>query len=111
MPFAEKYVNEATQILETLARSRETPIFYSELARKIGVSAISAGAVLRRVSKRSYDANGRLLGVLVVTKKTGLPSDSFFEQAKELYVMRDDELPQIFFRTELNRVYGAHKTS
>jgi hypothetical protein len=109
MPFSDKYVNEARVILEDLARKVANPICYLDLTKRIGIAARSAGAVLVPISEKSYKANGILLSALAVNKKTGIPSEGFFEQAKKLGAMRDDDLPQLFFRAELERIYDAYK--
>jgi alkylated DNA nucleotide flippase Atl1 len=108
MSWSEQYVAKATDILEDIARIRAGPITYGELAKAIGIAPRSVGGVLVPISNKSSDSHHVLLSVLVVAKKTGLPSERFFVQAKELSVMRDDELPQIFFRAELTRVYDAY---
>ena len=103
-----EYVSEVTRILEEMARNKKPPVFYSDLSVKIAVAAQSMGGVLEPISKESYDKKKVLLSVLVVRKDSGLPGDEFFEQARRWGAMKEDELPQRFFRQELERVYKAY---
>lgn len=108
MALTEKYIDEARGILEEIARHRSSPIFYGSLTGRLRIATRSAGGVLIPISEESYKTREVLLSVLVVLKKTGLPSGRFFEQAKELGAMKGDDLPQNFYSAELQRVYDAY---
>jgi hypothetical protein len=66
------------------------------------------GAVLRQVCRESYREHGVMLGVLVGNKKRKFPSDGFFELARELGAMRPNELPQEFYKAELQKVFAIY---
>jgi hypothetical protein len=111
MSMSDRYIEKATVLLEELARSCGSPITYSELASKLAIAAQSTGGVLRPVLKASFEQKGVLLTILVVSKSDGIPSGDFFDQARELKVMFETELPQQFFRRHLQEVYDAYKNS
>jgi hypothetical protein len=108
MPLAEKYIDQARGILEEIAGRRGSPIPYVELTHRLGIATRAAGGVLIPISNESYKSRRVLLSVLVVQKASGIPCKRFFEQAQELGAMRNDDLPQRFFRAELQRVYDAY---
>lgn len=108
MPLTDKYVFAARTMLEEIARNRANPIFYSDLTDRLHIATQAAGGVLIPISDESYKARGVLLSVLVVGKESGMPSDRFFDQARKLGAMKPGELPQLFFRAELSRVYDAY---
>jgi hypothetical protein len=108
MPLSPRYVAKAKVILESRARIRGRPIFYSELANELGIHALAVGGVLQPLNEETYTEHGRLLSVLVVSKENHIPSGEFFQQARRLGAMATDELPQEFFKSELLRVYDAY---
>jgi hypothetical protein len=108
MPLTEKYVTRAREILQQIARKRGSPIFYSELTSQLGIATQSAGGVLIPISDDSFRTKKVLLSALVVSKSNNLPSQRFFERAAELGAMGPKDLPQVFHRAELQRVYDAY---
>jgi hypothetical protein len=109
MPLTEKYISKARAILEEIARNQGSPIFYSDLTARLGIATQAAGGVLIPVSSESYRLHQILLSAVVVSKSDGLPSKRFFDQAKELGAMGDSEIPQIFHRAALQRVYDSYR--
>jgi hypothetical protein len=105
----EAYVPEARKILEDLASNSAQPITYADLAAKLGIAAQSAGGVLEPISRSTYEKDGVLLSVLVISKEKGMPSEEFFNQARRWGAMKDNELPQEFFGRELAAVYQKYK--
>jgi hypothetical protein len=101
-------IDKARLILEEIASRRGTPICYSDLTHKVGVAPRAAGGLLKPICTQSKSEKKVMLGVLAVSKRNKIPSEPFFDLAKELGMMRDDELPQLFFRSELQRVYDAY---
>jgi hypothetical protein len=108
MPLGDTYISRAYDILSNLACEHGQPIFYSHLTNEIGLAARSVGGVLQPISERSYRERGVLLSVLAVSKRYGLPSDVFFDQARRLRAMPTTMPPQVFFHDELGRVYGSY---
>jgi len=104
----EAYVPEARKILEDLASNSAQPITYADLAARLGIAAQSAGGVLEPIS-RTYETDGVLLSVLVISKEKGMPSEESFNQARRWGAMNENELPQEFFRRELQAVYQKYK--
>jgi hypothetical protein len=108
MPLTEKYIYQTREILEGIARRHGSPVFYSELTDHLRIATQAAGGVLIPISDESYRLKRVLLSALVVSKNDGLPSKRFFDQARALGAMGDHELPQLFYRAELQRVYDAY---
>ena len=84
-----KRTERIRKILEDCARKKQT-INYGELMERVGMSSKSPpdrdkiGTILGAISKATYDKNGIMLSVLVVRKHDSLPSQPFFDLAREL---------------------------
>jgi len=101
-------IEKARQILEVVARTHGNPICYSDLTNKVGVAPRAAGGLLGPICEQSKKEKGVMLGVLAVSKKSGMPSEPFFDLARRLDLMKPNELPQLFFRGQLKRVYDVY---
>ncbi len=52
-----------------------------------------------------------MIGSLVVSKKTGMPSEGFFKFAEKLYSidLKNDDHKRIFWQNELKKVFEEFK--
>ncbi len=101
---------EIRKIIERVATSGET-IFIDDLCEELGKEITwdnkrDIGGVLSSLSKEERYNKG-MISVVVISKRTGLPWDGFFVNAKKLGLMAEEESNENFFERELNRVHGA----
>ncbi|WP_456464538.1 hypothetical protein [Persephonella sp.] len=109
---------EIEKALIKLAKKRKT-ITYSQLAlcinkksaEKLPERGNALGSVLSKylhILCENYVRNGKpMIGSLVVSKKTGMPSEGFFRFAQKLYKidLKNDDQKKIFWQNELKRVF------
>jgi len=113
----------AEDILLKRAKRRKT-IFYSQLAREINAAAgkkvipergIAMASVLTEILHSicsRHVKNGRAMpGALVVSKKTGIPSDGFFSFASQLYNIKleSSEERKRFWKDQLEKLFTEAK--
>lgn len=108
MPFDAKYIDGARVLLEQQARERRQFTNYGSIASQIGVAARGMGGLLGQLCRETYETHGVLLGVLVGSKRSKFPSDGFFTLARNMDLMKSDDLPQDFYEAELKRVFAAY---
>lgn len=104
---------ELRQILIDVARAKQI-ITYSELAAQIQTAHIHYHSFVfaRLLNEACYDedyADRALLGAVVVTKQTGLPSGGFFKIAASLG--RDVSDLEVCWQNELQNLYHHWETS
>jgi hypothetical protein len=98
---------EIHALLIQVARNREL-ITYSEITAELQTATLHYHSHIfaRLLNEACYDeddAERPLLGAVVVTKQTGMPSGGFFRIAAERgYDVSD---PEAFWRSELARLY------
>ncbi len=109
---------EIEKLLIRLAKEKKT-ITYSQLAsyinkksaKKLPERGSALGTVLSKhlhTLCEKYVKNGKpMIGSLVVSKKTGMPSEGFFKFAGKLYKidLKNDDQKKIFWQNELKRVF------
>ena len=101
---------EAWTILERIAKTKEKPIFYSELNRKISAISFQPDGhdfhnMLGQLSEQSDQDGKGLISALVVHKEDERPGNGFFTLAKELG--RDISDRERCWIAEVDRVYHA----
>ncbi|WP_293443261.1 hypothetical protein [Persephonella sp.] len=113
---------EIEKLLIRLAKEKKT-ITYSQLASYINKKSLeklpekgkALGTVLSKhlhVICEKYVKNGKpMIGSLVVSKKTGMPSEGFFKFAEKLYSidLKNDDHKRIFWQNELKKVFEEFK--
>ena len=110
-------LNKIEKILIDCAKKKKT-ITYSELAKQINQNSdkkIPSGKIMGIVLSKylhklceSYVKNGKaMIGCLVVSKKSGIPSEGFFKFAQKLYNIefKNDEEKLKFWQNELKRIF------
>jgi len=113
----------AENILLSRAKNKKT-IFYSQLAKEIntaageklipekGIAMASALTdILHRICSR-YAKNGRAMpGAVVISKKTGIPSDGFFRFASQLYNIKIEshEEREKFWEDQIEKLFREAK--
>ena len=105
----EELKQKTRAILEEVAERNET-IFFDDLCDELEVSSEEKELRLRKIlgSLSAEERKERgMVSVVVVYRKTGLPSDGFFNLANEWGLMGSEESKENFFGRELNRVHGA----
>ena len=97
-------------IIEEIAADGET-IQYGELMKQVGLShsnhgqRAQFGMTLRQICAETYEENGFMLCAIVVSKASGIPSEPFFNKAKELGAMNDNGNEQEFFEDQKKKVF------
>ncbi|WP_457639140.1 hypothetical protein [Persephonella sp.] len=100
------------QILEKTATEGKT-IHYADLIRqtseKKGIYALIH--TLHKICSKTVKKEGFMLGAVVVSKKTGMPSEGFFKYAQKLYKieLNTEEEKLKFWKNELEKIYRRYK--
>lgn len=95
------------------------PVIYEKLkqtaksGKTIGYHDIAPGGmkqpelwkILGEICRHEHKAGRPLLSVIVVTAKSGMPGDGFWELARELGLMQEEEDKNSFFDKELKKVH------
>ncbi|WP_457635187.1 hypothetical protein [Persephonella sp.] len=111
-------IYEIEKALIKLAKEKKT-ITYSQLAlcinkksaEKLPEKGNALGSVLSKYLHtlcENYVRNGKpMIGSLVVSKKTGMPSEGFFRFAQKLYKidLKNGDQKKNFWQNELKRVF------
>ena len=108
MEVSEKKMRE---IVVRVAKRGET-IFIDDLCKELGMPITpknkgSIGKPLARFSVEECEKGRGMISVVVISKRTGLPWEGFFANAKKLGLMAEEESNENFFGRELNRVHSA----
>ena len=104
--------DQVRAIIEEVASSRET-ICYSDLMAQVDLKHSNRGhrskiaKLLHKACSGSFDEEGFMLGSIVVSKTTGIPSPSFFKYAREIGALEHDN-EQEFFEEQRAKVFDFY---
>ena len=101
--------DQVRAIIEETASMGET-ICYSELMAQIDLRHSNRGhrsklaKLLHKTCSGSFEEEGFMLGAIVVSKTTGIPSGSFFKYAREIGALEHDD-EAAFFEEQRGKIF------
>ena len=101
--------DQVRAIIEETASMRQT-ICYSELMVQIDLRHSNRGhrsklaKLLHQTCSGSFEEEGFMLGSIVVSKATGMPSASFFKYARQIGALEHDD-EESFFQEQRDKVF------
>lgn len=109
-------INKVRIILGDCARKGEK-IAYSDLMGKVGMSSTNPhhrrliGEYLGKISSESYDNERFMLSALAVLMNTKMPNEIFFNLAKDLGAMDEEDDENIFYNSQLKKIFRKYQAT